>query len=62
MRHSAETDAVFRPRYSFVDGVLVPSEEPGLGVDYDEALAKRYPYRAAYLPVNRLTDGTVHDW
>jgi len=62
MRHSAETEAVFRPSYSFVDGGLVPGENPGLGVDYDEALAKRYPYQAAYLPVNRLTDGTIHDW
>jgi len=62
MQHSAETDTVFRPAYSFVDGGLVPGEVAGLGIDYDEALAKRYPYQAAYLPVNRLTDGTVHDW
>ena len=62
MRHSAETEAVFRPGYSFVDGGLVPGESPGLGIDYDEELAKSYPYQAAYLPVNRLTDGTVHDW
>ncbi len=62
MRHSGETDEVFRPGYSFVDGGLVPSEEPGLGVDYDDAAAERHPYAAAYLPVNRLTDGTIHDW
>ena len=24
--------------------------------------AARFPYEPAYLPVNRLTDGTVHDW
>ncbi len=62
MRHSGETGEVFRPGYSFVDGGLVPSEEPGLGVDYDDAAAERHPYAAAYLPVNRLTDGTIHDW
>ncbi|WP_246002411.1 D-mannonate dehydratase ManD [Allorhizocola rhizosphaerae] len=62
MRHSALTEEVFRPGYSFVDGGLVPSEEPGLGVDYDDDVAKNHPYEAAYLPVNRLTDGTVHDW
>jgi mannonate dehydratase len=60
--HSAETHAVFRPTYSFVDGGLVPGEEPGLGIDYDDAVADSFPYQRAYLPVNRLADGTVHDW
>ena len=31
-------------------------------VELDEELAARYPYQAAYLPVNQLMDGTVHDW
>jgi mannonate dehydratase len=62
MPHSAETHAVFRPTYSFVDGGLMPGEGAGLGIDYDDALAESFPYQAAYLPVNRLTDGTVHDW
>ena len=35
---------------------------PGLGVDIDEEAAARYPYAPAYLPVNRLEDGTVHPW
>lgn len=29
---------------------------------YDDAAAARHPYQAAYLPFNRLKDGTVHDW
>jgi mannonate dehydratase len=62
MRHTPETDAVFPHGYHFADGYLHPSEEPGLGVDIDEALAAAYPYRPASLPVNRLTDGTVHPW
>jgi mannonate dehydratase len=62
MRHSTETHALFRPRYTFADGMLNPSEEPGLGVDYDDEIAKAHPYVAAYLPVNRLLDGTMHDW
>jgi mannonate dehydratase len=62
MRHAPETDAVFPHGYSFADGYLFPSEEPGLGVDIDEALAAQYPYRAASLPVNRLEDGTMHSW
>jgi mannonate dehydratase len=62
MRHTKETDAVFPHAYSFADGYLHPGEEPGLGVDIDEGVAANYPYRRAYLPVNRLEDGTMHDW
>ncbi|MGA5302858.1 D-mannonate dehydratase ManD [Nucisporomicrobium flavum] len=62
MPHTAETDAVFPHGYRFADGYLHPSETPGLGVDIDEELAARYPYRPASLPVNRLEDGTLHSW
>jgi len=62
MRHTDATDAVFPHAYRFADGYLHPGDEPGLGVDIDEDLAARYPYRPASLPVNRLEDGTVHSW
>ncbi|MBG0563976.1 D-mannonate dehydratase ManD [Actinoplanes aureus] len=62
MRHTDETDGVFPHSYHFADGYLHPGEEPGLGVDIDEELAGRYPYRPASLPVNRLRDGTMHSW
>jgi mannonate dehydratase len=62
MRHSAATHELFRPGYAFADGMLTPSEVPGLGVEYDDAVAQAHPYQAAYLPVNRLLDGTLHDW
>jgi mannonate dehydratase len=62
MPHTAETDVVFPHSYRFAGGYLYPSEEPGLGVDIDEELAARYPYRPAALPVNRLEDGTMHAW
>ncbi|MCS7101849.1 MAG: bifunctional D-altronate/D-mannonate dehydratase, partial [Burkholderiaceae bacterium] len=63
MRHTAETDAVFPHAYTYRDGFLHPGEAPGHGVDFDEQLAARYPYRRAYLPVNRLAhDGTLWDW
>jgi mannonate dehydratase len=62
MPHSPETDAVFPHAYSYRDGEMHPGDEPGLGVDIDEEAAGRYPYRRAYLPVNRLEDGTVHSW
>ncbi|GAA3880997.1 D-mannonate dehydratase ManD [Streptomyces sedi] len=60
--HTADTHAVFRHAYTFTDGHLHPGEEPGIGVTLDEELAAAHPYRPAYLPVNRLADGTVHDW
>jgi mannonate dehydratase len=39
-----------------------PGDAPGHGVDIDEALAARYPYERAYLPVARLEDGTLWNW
>ena len=62
MRHTAETDAVFPHAYSFADGYLHPGETPGHGVEIDEKLAARYPYQRAYLPVNRLEDGSMWHW
>jgi mannonate dehydratase len=62
MPHSEETDEVFPHDYRFEDGHLHPGESPGLGVDIDERLAARFPYRRAYLPVARRLDGSVHSW
>ncbi|WP_244785305.1 D-mannonate dehydratase ManD [Cupriavidus pauculus] len=63
MRHTEETDAVFPHAYTFADGMLVPGDTPGHGVEIDETLAAKYPYQRAYLPVNRLAhDGTLWHW
>lgn len=62
MRHTPETDEVFPHGYYFDKGDLMVSETPGLGVDIDEELAAKYPYKRAYLPVNRLQDGTLFNW
>ncbi len=63
MRHSDQTDAVFPHAYTFRDGFMHPGEVPGHGVTIDEALAAKYPYQRAYLPVNRLQhDGTLWNW
>ena len=62
MRHSSETDEVFPHAYTFKDGFLDPGETPGHGVDIDEKLAAKFPYQRAYLPVNRLEDGTMWNW
>jgi mannonate dehydratase len=63
MRHTPETDAVFPHAYGFADGFMHPGDVPGHGVTIDEALAAKYPYERAYLPVNRLQhDGTLWHW
>lgn len=62
MRHSNDTLEVFQTNYTFEGGLLHPSDKPGLGVELDVEAAAKFPYTPAYLPVNRLLDGTVHDW
>jgi mannonate dehydratase len=62
MRHTDETDEVFPHDYSFADGHLHCGETPGHGVDIDEDLAGKYPYKPAYLPVARLEDGSMWNW
>jgi len=62
MPHSGATNEVFQQQIRFVDGYLHPGDAPGLGVEIDEAAAAAYPYQQAYLPFNRLADGTMHDW
>ena len=57
-----DTDRVFPHAYTFAEGAMHPGDAPGLGVDLDEQLAAQHPYDPAYLPVNRLLDGTVHSW
>jgi mannonate dehydratase len=62
MKHPAEADEVFPHAYSFSKGYMYPGDEPGLGVEFNEELAGKYPYQRAYLPVNRKEDGTLFDW
>ncbi|GAA1445884.1 D-mannonate dehydratase ManD [Nocardiopsis tropica] len=62
MKHGARTDAVFQQSFTWRDGYLHPGEKPGLGVELDPDESGKYPYVRAYLPYNRLADGTVHDW
>jgi mannonate dehydratase len=62
MGYGPLVDEVFPHAWSFADGYLTPGEAPGLGVDFDEALAAQYPYEPAYLPVARRLDGSMTDW
>lgn len=47
---------------AFQAGYMNVKDDPGLGVDVNEELAKRYPYQRSYLPLARRKDGSVHDW
>src|SRR5699024_4181815 len=62
MPPSATTLSVFRTSCRLAAGLLHPGETPGLGVELDYEAAAAHEYQPAYLPVNRLRDGTVHDW
>jgi mannonate dehydratase len=62
MAHSPQMEEVFSLAYEFNDGYFTPGEKIGHGVDIDEKLAAKYPYKRACLPVNRLEDGTLWHW
>ena len=53
---------VFPHSWQQEGGYIHPGEAPGHGVDIDEDLAAKHPYQRAYLPVNRLEDGTLWNW
>jgi len=57
-----EMNSVFKIDVKFDDGLLYITDAPGLGVDFDEEEAAKYPYKRSYLPVNRLEDGTLWNW
>ncbi|WP_415274600.1 D-mannonate dehydratase ManD [Aquiluna sp. Uisw_065] len=62
MQHGDRTNQVFEQSFTWQDGLLHPGDKPGLGVSLNIDEAGKYPYQQAYLPFNRLADGTVHDW
>ena len=62
MAHTDLTNKVFPHTYYLKNGHFYVDEGPGLGVDFDEELAEKYPYQRAYLPVNRKFDGTIFNW
>lgn len=62
MAHSPLVAEVFRVGYRLHEGAMVLDAAPGLGVEFDEVAAARFPYVPGALPVNRLADGTLHHW
>ena len=62
MGYSEQMLEVFPHSWTFDNGYMHPGEKPGLGIEFDEKLAAKYPYEPAYLPVARLEDGTLWNW
>lgn len=60
--YTEATHEMFPCSWHYERGYLYSGEEPGHGVDIDEAVAARYPYEPAYLPVARLEDGSMWNW
>ena len=54
--------ALFSHDMRLENGKVFVSEKPGLGIDFNEELAEKYPYKRSYLPVSRLEDGTLWHW
>jgi mannonate dehydratase len=63
MPHPSLVQEVFAVDYRFESGYMYCGQSPGHGVTFNETAAQRFPYKRAYLPVNRLaSDGSVWDW
>ena len=57
-----ECDALFPTQHRLEKGAFFVSDQPGLGVDFNEKEAKKYSYRAGSHPVVRLEDGTLWNY
>lgn len=62
MGYPEQVAEVFHGGATLTDGFLNVSDEPGLGVTYDDEAAARFEYSPKYLPVARRLDGSIHDW
>jgi len=49
---------VFSAVPTFADGYVDVGDQPGLGIDVNEAAAKKYPYLRRLRPTIRRGDGT----
>lgn len=56
------SNEVFSYDLKMEDGMIHVGDSPGLGVDFNEEAAAKYPYNRSYLPVSRLEDGTLWSW
>lgn len=59
---SDQSAEVFSHDLTLENGMIHVGDSPGLGIDFDEEAAAKYPYKRSYLPVSRLEDGTLWSW
>lgn len=59
---NAGLNTLFSHDFTVENGMAFIPDKPGLGVDFNEEAASKYPYKRSYLPVSRLEDGTVWNW
>lgn len=57
-----QSQQIFKHDFKVEDGMAYVSEAPGLGVEFDEETAAKFPYKRSYLPVSRLEDGAMWHW
>lgn len=55
-------EELFPHAFQIEGGHIIPSAKPGLGIEFDEAAARRHAGSPMDLPVCRLPDGTVAEW
>lgn len=53
---------VFPIQVEWKDGYLLPPDRPGLGVEFDEESAKKYPYKEVIPPRFFREDGALTNW
>lgn len=59
---SSACDDLFPSEHKMDKGKMYVSDEPGLGVDFNEEEAQRYQYKPGSHPVVRLDDGTLWNY
>jgi mannonate dehydratase len=57
-----QSKEIFKHNMILENGMITIGNAPGLGVEFDETAALKYPYKRSYLPVSRLEDGTLWHW
>lgn len=53
---------VFPEQVEWSEGYLLPTAKPGLGVEFDEEAAKKYPYKLSSSPLFFRQDGALTNW
>lgn len=62
MGYTEEMSEAFPHDFRFEEGYLKTPDKPGLGVEFNREYAEKHPCQKAFLPVNRLEDGTMFHW